>query len=121
MDKIRIVTRCTDGCKHCEWMFGSPRCLHSDMKTRNTEDDPCDPCLYQKVPTDSRMFHPDCPLDADTIKINIVKELAENGCRGITCVGCPALEESALCNALNDLNPLPHKHENEDTPTPHTP
>ena len=73
MDKIRIVTRCTDGCKHCEWMFGSPRCLHSDMKTRNTEDDPCDPCLYQKVPTDSRMFHPECPLDAESITTEITQ------------------------------------------------
>ena len=72
MDKTRIVTRCTDGCKHCEWMFGSPRCLHSDMETRNIEDDPCDPCLYQKVPTDSRHFHPDCPLGDST---NLIQEM----------------------------------------------
>lgn len=63
MDKIRIVTRCTDGCKHCEWVFGSPRCLHSEMKARIIEDDPTDPCLYQKVPTDSRKFHDECPLN----------------------------------------------------------
>ena len=63
MDKIRIVTRCTDGCKHCEWVFGSPRCLHPEMKARIIEDDPTDPCLYQKVPTDSRKFHDECPLN----------------------------------------------------------
>ena len=73
MDKISIITRCTDGCKHCSWMFGSPRCLHPEMKPRNIEDDPIDPCLYQKVPTDSRKFHKDCPLDAESITTEITQ------------------------------------------------
>lgn len=58
--KVLILERCTKGCGYCEWIMGSPRCTHEEMETRYPDDG--DLCMYQKVPSDSRLFHPDCPL-----------------------------------------------------------
>lgn len=58
--KVLILERCTKGCGYCEWIMGSPRCTHNGM--RGKEADGEDPCEYVKVPSDYRLFHPDCPL-----------------------------------------------------------
>lgn len=58
--KVLVLERCTGGCGFCEWIMGSPRCTHDDMGVKETDDE--DPCVYVKVPSDHRLFHPDCPL-----------------------------------------------------------
>lgn len=57
--KLLVLERCTQ-CGHCEWIGGSPRCKHPDMEKRKSDMWDC--CVYQKVPTDGRMFHENCPL-----------------------------------------------------------
>ena len=70
--KVLILERCTKGCGYCEWIMGSPRCTHEEMETRYPNDE--DLCMYQKVPSDSRLFHPDCPLpDYKELNDNTVK------------------------------------------------
>ena len=108
MVKMQLIERCTDGCKHCQWMYGSPRCTHDAMAKRVIEDDPTDPCTYQKVPSDSRLFHKDCPI---TDYKWLTKNIRDDGCFGkYDCDGlfCKVCGVAVECFENTETAPTPH-------------